>query len=391
MTALWTYPWTVFSDGLDATFEGLGDRGVDTLNVAAQYHSAQAFQPRTPESLFESYPAGCYFEPDPERFAETPISPMQNDLPEADDPLAAIVDAAADHGVDIVGWFVLFHNSRLGANNPGYQLEDAFGQGHEHALCPSNPEVQTYCAALAEALASRGVSEIHLESYGFQNVLHSHDTEFGHAMRHVLTGETEHALLSQCFCDGCRARAEEHAVDLAAARDVCQSILEGSLDQLHSSPPPLSTLVKERPVLADLFDFRASVVTDLVAALAEATPETPLNGYVPNVDGSGFRGGWAGGVRLNRLEPHLDRVTAYCYVDDPVEARERVRTIARRTNLTIDAGVTLHPDVIERREQLVDIVGAIDRSIDGRVNVYNHALATETQLDWIEAAVRNAG
>jgi hypothetical protein len=390
MAALWTFPWTLLAEGPEAAMTDLRERGIDRLNVAAHYHSVQALQPRTPDALFERFPAGSYFEPDPERFADTPIEPLQNDLPGSDDPLATIVDAGDDAGMDVAGWMILFHNSRLGHEYPEYQLEDAFGGGHEHAFCPSHPEVRTYFAAVASALADRGVSEIQLESYGFQSVLHSHDTQFGHGMEHVLTSDTERVLLSQCFCDACRARAADHDVNLAAAREVCRSAIRDSFDRPHSNPPPLETLLQERPVLDDLFRFRAAVVTDLVAAIAAATPGTPLDGYVPSVAGTGFRGGWYGGVRLDRLADHLDRVTAYCYVSDPVEARERLRTLDRRTDLPIDAGVTLSPSVVERPDQLEAVVDAISRTTDGRVNVYNYSLATERQLEWIAEAVDDA-
>jgi hypothetical protein len=206
-------------------------------------------------------------------------------------------------------------------------------------------------------------------------------------MEHVLTSETERVLLSQCFCDACRERARDRGVDVDRAREVCRSVVRDSFDRPHSNPPPLATLLQERPVLSDLFEFRASVVTDLVADLAAATPETPLNGYVPSVGGTGFRGGWYGGVRLDLLAEHLDRVTAYCYVSDPVEARERIRTLDRRTDLPIDAGVTLSPSVIERPDQLEAVVDAVARTTDGRVNVYNYSLATEAQLDWVVDAV----
>ncbi|WP_436933532.1 hypothetical protein [Halovenus marina] len=383
MTALWTFPWTVLDEGPETAMAALRGRGVDRLNVAAHYHSVQALQPRTPDSLFDQFPAGAYFEPDPERFAETPIEPLQNEL-SVDDPLATIVGAGAETRMAISGWLILFHNSRLGHEYPQFQLEDCFGEGHEHAFCPSHPEVKRYFAAAAGALADRGVDEIQLESYGFQNVLHSHDTQFGHGMEHALTSQAERVLLSQCFCDACRERANEHEVEIDRAQAVCRSVIEDSFDQPHSNPPPLATLVQEQPVLDDLFRFRAAVVTDLVAAIDAATPDTPLNGYVPAVDGEGFRGGWHGGVRLDQLDDSLDRVTAYCYVDDPVEARERIRTLARRTDLPIDAGVTLSPSVIERESQLEAIVDAIRQTTDGRVNIYNYSLATEAQLDWIE-------
>jgi hypothetical protein len=162
MTALWTFPWTLLEEGPETAMTELREWGIDRLNVATHYHSVQALQPRGQEPLFDQFPAGAYFDPDPERFSDTPIESLQNDLPESPDPLATIADAGEETGMDIAGWMILFHNSRLGHEYPEYRLQDCFDEGHEHAFCPSHPEVQEYVAAVAGALADRGVSEIQL-------------------------------------------------------------------------------------------------------------------------------------------------------------------------------------------------------------------------------------
>lgn len=380
MVGLWTYPWTLYEEGLTEACRTLADRGVDKFTVAAHHHSLRIFQPRFPEALFERRRGGCYFAPDEERFADAPIRPRQNGIDGADDPLAEIVAVADDYGIDVNAWTVCLHNAWLGAENPTYRIEDCFGNPHEHSLCPSHSEVRAYFADVAAAVADRGVTAVELESARLRSVFHSHDTVYGHGARQVLTSDAEERLFSQCFCDACRREARDHAVDLDEAQAVVQELIRESLDDPHSNPPSLSDLVHEEPVLGDLFEFRADVIDSLLGRVAEGAGGADLNVYVrqPGPD-------WPAGLTLDSLERHADRLTDICYVSDPAVARERIHTLGRVTNLPIDAGVSLAPDVIERPETLGAVVDAIRDETDGRVTVYNHAMLTETQLDWVAA------
>ena len=385
MPALWSYPWTLAAEGLDAACADVAARGIDALNLAGHYHSVRSMQPRTPDALFADYPGGCYFSPDPDRFADTPIDPLPNEVPGMDDPLAEVVEAAGAHGLDVNAWTVCLHNSRLGAANPDYRIESAFGDAHDHAFCPSRPEVREYFAAVVAEIAGRGVAEIQLESVGYQSAFHEHGARFGHDKRQVLTSPAEEVLLSQCFCDGCRAAARDHPVDLAAARERVQAIVRESFARPHSDPPTLDALVGEEPVLWDLFDFRADVVTGFVERLAAAS-SVPLNYYAMEAHTGVEPGsGWPAGVRLSDLEPHLDRLTAICYEADPTVAAERVRTLRRTVDLPLDAGLTLDPSLVGREEHLHALVHAVRDGVDD-VFVYHHGLATDAQLDWVERA-----
>ena len=386
MPALWTYPWTLAAEGLDRACEGLAARGIDALNVASHYHSVRTMQPRTPDVLFAEQPGGCYFVPDQNRFADTPIDPLPNAVPGMNDPLADVVEAAEIHGLDVNAWTVCLHNSRLGAANPDYRIESAFGDAHDHALCPSHSAVREYYAAVVTEISDRGVEEIQLESVGYQSAFHEHGTRFGHDKRQVLTTAAEEILLSQCFCDGCRAAARDHSVD-SGRRTRPRSGNPASVVRRATRRPTDARThwSREDATLRALFDFRASVVTAFVERLAAATP-VPLNYYAMEAHTGVEPGsGWPAGVRLADLADHVDRMTAICYESDPIVARERVRTFRRTVDLPLDAGVTLDPAFVERESDLVALVDAIRDDVDD-VFVYHHGLTTEAQLDWVASA-----
>ena len=379
-SAMWTYPWTA---DLEQSMAGLADRGIDGVAVAGHYHSVRSFDPRI--NRFSAYPGGCWFEPG-ERFEDLAITPPVNDLDGVADPFAAAAAVAADQGLDVAAWQVCLHNSRLGATNPDFRQEDAFGNPHDNALCPSNPEVGAYFAAVAGALADRGASEVQLESVGVQSVLHHHGPSWGHAKQQAFDSPTETWLLSQCFCEACRERAGDHAVDVDAAAATVRELLAASLSRPERSPPSLASLTMERPELRRLFDFRAEVVTSFVETVAAGAGDAPLSYYAMDGEGVDPDALWRGGVSLSRLEPHLDRLVCFCYTDDSGVARERLRTFTRATDLPVDAGVTLAPDRAPDEETLHAVVDAC-RAEAERVQLYHHTLATEAQLDWVGRAL----
>lgn len=387
MAALWTYPWTLAQEGLEEAWSELADVGIDTIALASHYHSVRAMQPRFPDDMFVSYPGGCYFDPSPRRFDGTRIDPLPNEVPPFDDPLGEITDSANAHGIGVDGWVVLAHNSRLGAEHPDYRMESAFGDPQDHSLCPSHTDVREYFASVVDAVAARGVEEVHLESVGFGTAFHGHGWNFGHDKRQVLSSPAEEWLLSQCFCDGCRSAARSHGVDLDEARRTVRDLLQTSFDRPQRNLPELGTLVAERPVLDDLFDFRADVITQLFARLADATGDTPLNYYA--MEGGGFEPDelWPAGVRLGAIADHVERVTALCYVRDPDAARARIDAISQLFDGPVDAGVTLDHEIIRTHGELDALVEALSPEIDGELRVYHHSLATDAQLDWVQSTV----
>ena len=383
MAVTWAYPWSFLGERPTARFEDLTSRGIDGVNVASHYHSIRVFDPQRSERLFESHPGGCYFDPPPDHFADTPVSPPINDVGDSDDPLRDVVALASEAGVTPNAWVVCNHNSRLGAENPEYRFESAFGTPHDHALCPSHPEVREYFAGVGRSLAEYDVGEIQLESIGFPNAFHGHGSDFGHDKNQVVTGTDEEFLLSQCFCSGCRAAATERGVDIegaaAVVREHCERVLSGP----HETAD-LEALRASHPVLDDLFEFRARVIERFVRRLAAASGDVPLNYYVADGRGHGPDDGWPAGVVPDRLEPHLDRVTALCYVDDPAVAEDRLQAFAKAIDLPLDTGISVDPSLVASERGLRELVGAIRDRCDN-VHVYNQTLLSDEQLEWLGA------
>ncbi|WP_435320739.1 hypothetical protein [Haloarchaeobius sp. TZWSO28] len=385
MPAVWTYPWNLYTEGPEDAFATLREHGIDTVNLATSYHSVRSMNPRTPEQLFVERPGGLYFDPG-DAFADVPITPRVDDGAGVADQLADLCTRAEAENITVNAWTVCLHNSRLGAKNPDFRIESAFGDAHDHSLCPSHQAVRDYFAALAGAIATYDIGEIQLESVGFPGVFHGHSNTFGHDKRAVLTDQVEEVLLSQCFCSGCREAATD--LDMDAAQTVVRELVTEAMANPHDGLPSLEALTVEYPVLDDLFSFRASVVTELVEAIADAAGDVPVNYYVGEAFGFDVEDLWPSGVRLTELAGHVDRFTALCYVSDPAVARRRLGSVQELVDEPVDVGLTLDPEAVPDADTLATLVEAVRAETDGDVFVYHHGLASEAQLEWIADAIR---
>ncbi|MUV57288.1 hypothetical protein [Halogeometricum sp. CBA1124] len=364
------------------TVDRLAEMGVDGVSIASHYHSVQTLDPLSTGPLFEQFPGGCCFDPDPSTFAGTPIDPPRNEVGGELDVVRSVAEAAAARGIDVGAWTVCMHGTRLGTTNPQFRVQSAFGDTHDHALCPSNPEVRAYLAAIVRSLVNRSVSRIDLESLGFPNVLHGHGREFGHAKNHALTSATERVLLSQCGCGGCRQAAAEYPVDFEAAMEEVKTLCRESLATPRNPHPPFRQVVAESDHLDDLISFRASVVSDLVNRLAAASDTVPLNYLVADGLGHEPTDGMPVGIDFSRL-PGLDSVTAICYTDDVATTRDRVEALRRAFDGPVHAAMTLDPEVTPDREQFDATTATLRDATSGELFVYNHALMTDAHFDWL--------
>ncbi|MFB6300848.1 MAG: hypothetical protein ABEH65_11355 [Halobacteriales archaeon] len=383
---VWTYPWTLAAEGMETACGELSAAGIDGLTVASQYHSVQTLQPRTPETLFQSYPGGCYFSPDEAAFTDTPIKPPTNAIEGYDDPLRAVQTAADREGLSTAAWIVCLHNSRLGAEYPAYRIESAFGDAHTHAFCPSHSAVKSYYAAVVETLAGYGVDRIDLEWIGFGNAFHDHGWRFGHRKQQAVTDYSTVILLSQCFCDGCQAAADRRGFDLDRARERVKALCRDALQGPDRSLSDMDTLRGAEPAIDRLLAFRAEIVEEFLDTLVGASGSTPVNYYLTEDLGKSPLSIDAAGVEFETLESKLDRVTVLCYTSDPLEAKQRVRVLDRRLSIPVDGALTLDPDIIDSMTGFQRLARSL-RTVAADIHVFNHGLMTADHLDWLDEAV----
>ncbi|WP_266081412.1 alpha-amylase family protein [Haladaptatus caseinilyticus] len=386
MVAVWSYPWNLLSHDPNQVVREFDELGVTSVTVAAHYHSIRTLDPRSTDGLFESYSGGCYFVPDEKYFDETPIDPPVNEIDDHPDPFGDVVELLTENGIDVTAWLVCFHNSRLGRDNPQFRTESAFGDAHDHAFCPSHPEVHDYFDGVVQSLEDYGIDAINLESLGFPTAFHGHGSTFGHAKNHVVSGTPEELLVSQCFCSACQERAASHHVDFDGAREIVQSLARDILQKPTSQMESMEQLVEDHPVLGDLFDFRATVIETFLERIAAASGDVDLTYSASDGLGRGPNDGWPAGVVLDAVQTHLDRIIALCYTDDCGLAERRVREYRNAVDIPVDVGLTLDPNVLGTRDDWRTFVAEIG-ALGDDLHVYNHSLMSEEHLDWLETAI----
>ena len=198
---LWgyAYPWDLESGGAASQ---VADRlGVDTVAVAAAYHSVRAATPlHRDRRMVEAVSSAAYFPVRERVWRGRRLVPAAPTWAAPDAFVAAPATRSGAAGRRPAAWVVLTHNSRLGRAFPDLTVRNAFGDSYPHALCPSQPEVREYAATLAaEAVPAGGTDRVVLEACAALGAAHgaAHDKSAT-----ALDGSAGSALLSLCFCPG---------------------------------------------------------------------------------------------------------------------------------------------------------------------------------------------
>ncbi|MET7402048.1 hypothetical protein ABZS66_52055 [Dactylosporangium sp. NPDC005572] len=194
------YCWDVLGD---PAFAGRAAAlGLDSVTLAAAYHSVRAATPLHPRhQVVDARYAALYRPVRASVWHGRRLRPLAPDWLDDPDPFRTAAAALSAQGLPVTAWVVLTHNTRLGTEHPDVAVANCFGDRYPYALCPSWEEVRDYAALLAaEAVHDVPLSAVSLESCGQLGVVHA-----GH---HDKTADPWDPLarrwLSVCCCPACR-------------------------------------------------------------------------------------------------------------------------------------------------------------------------------------------
>ncbi|MGH8794707.1 MAG: hypothetical protein ACRDXX_18930, partial [Stackebrandtia sp.] len=194
------YPWDVLGDpGFAVRVE---DLGVESVTLAAAYHSTRAATPLHPKrQLVDAAHSALYRPTRTAAWSGSRLRPAAADWMREDDPFAEAAQVLREAGLSVSAWVVLTHNSLLGWLFPDLAVRNCFDERYGYALCPAHAEVRAYAATLAaEAVRDVEVDAVSLEACGQLGVAHG-----GHHEKTDGAWTAEAArLLSICCCDACR-------------------------------------------------------------------------------------------------------------------------------------------------------------------------------------------
>ncbi|MEU9160682.1 hypothetical protein AB0D29_10500 [Streptomyces sp. NPDC048424] len=308
MTATgYAYPWDFVGD--PAAADRAREAGVESVAVAANYHSTRAATPLHPRHrLVEAEHAACYLPIRPTAWRSTRLAPR---APRwcVPDSFAVAREALGAAGLKVAAWTVLTHNSALGRDHPDLVRRNAFGEPYTYALCPQAPEVADYCATLVHEVALLGGADaLILEAAGPLGVDHGghHDkTEFAQWT------PVQRELLSLCFCASCRRVQRVAGLD----PERITARVRAAVGPAQPPKSPEEALgAQTAAALRECADASASALhTRLVAAARTAAPGIRITLH-------GSASPWATGA-FAPLGPTvvegIDAVVANCWAAEP--------------------------------------------------------------------------
>jgi len=202
---VWVYPEELEHVPPDRLVRQVLALGCDAVAMAILYHRARRYFPRHRRvSVLRS--STLYLQPERARYGT--VVPTGVLTP----AVFRFRDACERAGLAFRAWIVPLHHDGLVATHPGLAARFLDGSRMEHALCPSQPAVIEYVAALAADVAAQlAVDTVDVEAVFYP----AWEPTYMLTLALDPPTEDERLLLTQCFCDACQdfvpADAQERA------------------------------------------------------------------------------------------------------------------------------------------------------------------------------------
>lgn len=383
---MYCYPWDLDDEGVELAIGTLAGRvGVDAVAVAAslyglrEHRGRQIGNRRTVE-----YDAAVHFRPSRECYANTRFRPVVAPWMKSRNPLQRIADEALKQGIRLRAWAVCCHNNTLVARYPSASCVDVFGDPVSSWLCPSNPDVREYVAALVADLSSNyPVQTIEVEA--------AHFGHGGHAHRHVSCGvqpdEAQRTLLGWCFCASCRQRARQNGIDADAVAAKAQALLAGMYRLEPAPTDSAAALIAADEALLAYHHMRVETVASLVEHLRSRT-ETRLVVRLPDA----AQGLFDTGLDPIAVRRHSDAISLPLPAPFDQPARQVFEKTVAASGGPGSAEVTMacHPPRFQDGPTLVAEVKRLAAQGHAAIGFSNYGTAPEPCLDWVRQAIRFA-
>ena len=385
--SMWAYPWDILDDGADETTARMRNEiGLDAVSAAASYHTVAQLRPHTKSSrrFFTADEGAVYFQPNREIWAGRAIQPNHRALPGSDNPLETICEAALRNDLKPVAWTVCLHNSHLGRTYPEAAQRNAFGDLYAHHLCPANPDARRYALALIRDLSENyPLFAVEAESLSYDGFAHFH----AHEKIGLRLGSLGNFLLSLCFCDSCKQRAQNDNIDADrleedARRRLIDIFEKGAPSPFDGASSPRD-LVHEDEHYSAYLNMRREAVSTLHQEAKEAAGETHLIAMRmgdPNL--TGFDG--------KACADAADALEILCYTAEPDVLEQQVAHASKAfcepddliVGLSAFAPHSPSRSVLERN---------VERALEMGVRAfafYNYGIMPERNLDWVRGCAR---
>jgi len=295
-------------------------------------------------------------------------------------------------------WTVCLHNTGLGMRYPDCTQTTVFGDHLLPQLCPSNPHVRAYMAALVGDIGQRGYDSILLESLEFMPF---HHYGYHHEVVGVPFTPVMSWLMGLCFCDACRTGAQQARVDMRAVesfvRTEAEKFFAGDLDAGRAGMGWSDIKALAGGEIGAYHAYRRDTVTSLFQQVAAALPTNNR----PRLEACDFGPLWSLGIDGSTWESGFDPVAVAPYIDalhpcpyfvaaDEVQAKmDDYRALAPATLPLIPAIRAIPPQIVAADDMQAKVAACRPATVAG-FTFYNYGFMRLTTLDWIKAALQQS-
>jgi hypothetical protein len=332
------YPWDVVGD--PGAAERIAALGVDSVSLAASYHTVRAITPWHPRHrVLEAAHAAAYYRIREPSWAGKRLRPARPGWMADPDSFGSALAALLSVGLEVNAWVVLTHNSYLGRRNLDLTVRNSFGDRYSYALCPSHAAVREYVTTVVGEIADQyPVAALELEACGWLGFEHNghHEKTAGADL-----SAAEIRALSVCHCNACVPR------------------------------------------LADLAALRAGVIGRMLADI-RYTVSGRADVLLMATDGWQHTGSDVG-VDLAAVAPTVEGFLLKCWGDESADAgalKSAATRVLDRTRLIANV------NALPPQQNLAGHVAAMAAAGAGEIRYYHAGLAGAERLQAIAAAVR---
>lgn len=381
--SMWAYLWDIADEGYEPPLRRILDAGCTSVSLASAYHAGKFLAPHNPRrTVIFPEDGTVYFAPSSQRYHR--VQPIVNSLVRDGHSLIRVRRTAELLGMETRAWVVCCHNTPLGQRYPDIVSENAFGDRLVHTLCPAHPDVREYLSDLVADIASQGVTAIELEALQFLGYAHG----FHHEREGIPLNVVQKFLLSICFCAHCQSGSHDNEVDISAIRRYCRQTLER-----HFADPSAHFDVPETldqlpaGIFAPFFQWRASVIADLVEEIADALPDQTVR-LLPMMalDPTARR---MAGVDPTLMTSALDEILVLGYVKDGATLRDLLVDLQSQIpGKGITVGFQVGTPESGGKAEFADRMAAARLLGITRFNFYNYGLIPYGNLSWIKESLQ---
>jgi hypothetical protein len=377
--SIYLYAWDLVDDGADRVLEWVSNSGLNTICLAATYHSGWLIKPHSAKHrAFMPEDGVCYFHPH-EPFllpGKSRLSVKVAEMAKAKDCLEEAAKRLDRYGLRLVAWTIGVHNTRLGLACPELTQENAYGDRLPHALCPANEAVCEYLNALCRDIALHyPVWALQLESFSWMGHVHGHH----HERDLVDLTPLEQELMGLCFCNACSKEANNVNVDIMEVKTFVKSILDVAFREAPRRP-------KSHPRSMCELESKSSEFRKFNLWRKEFS-----YGLISGIKQNALRGTACRLLLQSGFEPALARVVdgfaCDAYRKNPEETSSICRAgeaaVPEHWNGLFQCLIQLGMGIPESKLQLQNIITAVRDSGCNGVNFYNYSESPPKMLGWL--------